>query len=67
AFLDVGKTITSLDNKCSLKDYTYNKNIKRKKKELEDKLSRIPDEDEDIKDEIRKGNTVTIIEDSLDY
>jgi len=29
---DVGKTITGLHNKCSIKDYTYNKNIKRKKR-----------------------------------
>jgi hypothetical protein len=64
---DVGETITGLDNKCSIKD--YNKNFKKKKKELEDKLSRIPDEDEDedIKDEIRKENIVTIIGDSFDY
>lgn len=57
AIVNKGKIIVGLDNK------------KRKKENKFEKLRREieKEKDEDIQAELRKGNTVTIIEDGLNY
>jgi hypothetical protein len=56
---DVGETITGLDNKKRLTP------TQKRNKRLKERIEK--EKDEDIKRELRKGNIVQIIEDTLNY
>jgi hypothetical protein len=56
---DHGKTITGLDNKKPKSSY------QKQRQKLLDRIDQ--EKDEEIKEALRKGNTVEIIEDSMNY
>jgi len=60
---DQGKSMVGLGNITKGKATDFQRRKRRMKKEIDSRISKIEDKDPEIAAEIKKGNTVTIIED----